>query len=126
MSMTLARALAAAVRVHAMIDISDGLAADLNHICQASGCGAVVRAKDVPISPAATGRPNPLEAALHDGEDFELLFAVDPADEQRAVESLAGLVEVTVIGEFTDKNLLLQHADGTLTPLEPRGWQHFV
>src|SRR5947209_17951558 len=65
----------AAVELHAMIDISDGLAADLAHICEESRCGAVLRAESVPISDAARSMADgmsPLEHALGDGEDFEL------------------------------------------------------
>src|SRR5947199_171277 len=69
-------------RLHAMQDISDGLAADVNHLCEESGCGAVLVAESIPIADAAKhmtdGRP-PLEHALGDGEDFELAFAVSPA-----------------------------------------------
>ncbi len=71
------------VDLHAMIDISDGLAADLHHICQESGCGAELEADAIPVSVdacrMADARP-PLDHALGDGEDFELLFAVDAAD----------------------------------------------
>src|SRR5262245_58807468 len=62
--------------LHAMIDISDGLAADLKHICDESGCGAVLRAETIPISSAARqikDDRSALEHALGDGEDFELL-----------------------------------------------------
>src|SRR5262249_23631477 len=72
-----------AVELHAMIDISDGLAADVHHICEESRCGAILFAEAIPISPEAAklqdGRP-PLEHALSDGEDFELAFAVSPDD----------------------------------------------
>ncbi len=73
--------------LHAMIDISDGLAGDLRHILKASGCGAELLASAIPISPAARLRPpdparpgSPLTAALSDGEDFELLFTVASRD----------------------------------------------
>src|SRR5262249_21538661 len=68
--------------LHAMIDISDGLAADVDHLCSESRCGAVLRAEAIPISEAARsihdGR-SPLDHALSDGEDFELVFALPPA-----------------------------------------------
>jgi len=72
-----------AVELHAMIDVSDGLAADVNHICEESRCGAVLVAEAVPVSDAArelsrTSGKTPLQHALGDGEDFELVFAVSP------------------------------------------------
>jgi thiamine-monophosphate kinase len=75
-----ARWLADHCEVHAMIDLSDGLAGDLPHILRASGVGAELLAKAIPISRAArlqakSGKPA-LAAALTDGEDFELLFTV--------------------------------------------------
>src|SRR5436190_16149315 len=80
----------AAADLHAMIDISDGLAADVHHLCEESHCGAVLRAEAIPISDAARtiqdGRP-PLEHALSDGEDFELVFALPPAQAQRLLQS---------------------------------------
>src|SRR5262249_57095591 len=78
----------AAAELHAMIDVSDGLAADVNHICEESRCGAVLRAEAIPVADAArapTDGRSPLEHALGDGEDFELVFAVAPADGERLV-----------------------------------------
>ncbi len=69
--------------VHAMIDLSDGLSTDLHRLCDASGVGAVIDAEHVPLADAALtiaaedGRP-PLDHALHDGEDYELLFVASP------------------------------------------------
>src|SRR5437764_9906282 len=83
--------------LHAMIDVSDGLAADVGHLCAESCCGAVLRAEAIPIADAAhrmaDGRA-PLEHALGDGEDFELVCAVAPEDARRLLEtpSLAGLI----------------------------------
>lgn len=122
-----------ALRLHeeadlrAMIDISDGLAADVNHLCQESGCGAVLRADAIPISDDARalsdGR-SPLEHALGDGEDFELAFAVRPADGRRLVSTqpVAGIT-LAAIGEFVDEGLWLEK-DGRRRPLEPRGYVH--
>ena len=72
-----ALALNAAADLHAMLDLSDGLLADCGRLCEASGVGAVLHADAIPVHPDAAGS---LAAALTDGEDFELLFAVAEAD----------------------------------------------
>src|SRR5438105_7377896 len=93
----------AAADLHAMIDISDGLAADVHHLCEESRCGAVLRAETIPITPEARGmndERSPLDHALSDGEDFELLFAVAPEDARRllATQPIDG-ISVYAIGE---------------------------
>ena len=71
----------------AMIDISDGLAAEVNHICDQSGTGAEIIVADIPIDPAVrdaarlTGN-DPIEFALSGGEDFELLFSISPENKR--------------------------------------------
>jgi thiamine-monophosphate kinase len=117
----------ARVPLHAMIDVSDGLAADVHHLCQESGCGAVLCAEAIPIAPAAYALhdgASPLEHALGDGEDFELVFAVAPADAQRLLheQPLAGLTLVE-IGECVAEGLWLEEA-GRRCPLPPRGYVH--
>lgn len=115
------------VDLHAMIDVSDGLAADLNHILEESHCGAVLDAAAIPIHPDAgqlartTGRP-PLAHALGDGEDFELLFTVSSADGERLLRErpVPGLAKV---GECVDAGLWLEEG-GTRRPLAPTGWVH--
>lgn len=86
---------------HAAMDISDGLVADLGHICAASGVGAEIQAAMVPMSDAAqiavARQPTLLPALLSGGDDYELLFTADPADSERIV-ALAGEVGVPVTG----------------------------
>ncbi len=113
------------VDVHAMIDVSDGLAADLHHILEESGVGAVLQAGSIPIRPNAEQGPlTPLEHALGDGEDFELLFTVSEADSHRLLQAPpAGLTPVC-IGEIVETGCVLEFDDGTRRPLPPTGWQH--
>ncbi len=102
-----------AAPLHAMIDVSDGLAADVFHLCEESGCGAVLCAEAIPIAEAARamndGR-SPLDHALGDGEDFELVFAVAAEDGRKLVEAQpVGGVAPTHIGEFvSEKGLWLE------------------
>jgi thiamine-monophosphate kinase len=113
--------------LHAMIDISDGLAADLNHICIESKCGAILMADAIPLTAAAsqmTDGRTPLEHALGDGEDFELLFAVSPEDGRRLLttQPIPGM-NLYHIGECIDAGLwLAEH--GEWRPLPPSGYAH--
>jgi thiamine-monophosphate kinase len=115
--------------LHAMIDVSDGLAADLHHVCEESGCGAVLRAESVPLTPEASrlddGR-TPLEHGLSDGEDFELVFAVSPADGARLLrdQPVPG-VTLSHIGECVEAGFWLEEG-GRRRELEPRGYVHRV
>jgi thiamine-monophosphate kinase len=124
-----ALALHAAVELHAMIDVSDGLAADLGHILEESRCGAVIDAESVPIHPDAivlsktTGK-QPLEHALGDGEDFELIFTVSPTDGERLLHERL-VPGVAKIGECVEAGLWLVE-NGVRRPLIPTGWVHPV
>ena len=120
--------------VHAAIDVSDGLSLDLARMMRASGARAILDPAAVPIHPDAIrmaalpgdGR-GPLDHALGDGEDFELLLAL-PADEARrlAAEAAGGMgTPFTVIGEVVEgAGLATLAADGSLAPLTPRGYEH--
>ena len=116
-----------AVELYAMIDISDGLTADLQHLCEESHCGAVLRAESIPIAAdarkMADGR-TPLDHALGDGEDFELLFAVAPEDGKRLAEAQPVVgISLVHIGECVEEGLWLEQ-QGKRMPLEPRGYVH--
>ena len=122
-----AQTLHAAAELHAMIDISDGLAADVQHLCDESRCGAVLWADKIPISADARRMPggrSPLEHALGDGEDFELVFAVSPADAQHlaATQPVAG-VTLSAIGEVVTEGLWLEE-NGQRRALPPTGYVH--
>ena len=113
------------VELHAMIDLSDGLATDLHKLCAESRCGAVVRADAIPISDDACrmddGVP-PLDHALGDGEDFELFFAVSPADGRRLLAEVPDL-PLSHIGECVEGGFWLER-EGKRERLEPRGYEH--
>jgi thiamine-monophosphate kinase len=116
--------------VHAGIDVSDGLSLDLARVAQESGCGAVLDLAAVPIAEAARqlasqdGR-SPLDHALGDGEDFELVLAVPPGEAERMVAEQAPLVRLTIVGEFIERlGLWRRDAQGDLIPLPARGFLH--
>ncbi|MBN1816612.1 MAG: thiamine-monophosphate kinase [Sedimentisphaerales bacterium] len=113
-------ALAQAVPIHAMMDISDGLSTDLNRICTQSGVGAVLEAERIPLSEAAQKQTDPLISALNDGEDFELLFTIAPQDyEKRAT------VPYYKIGTVTNlSGMRIVLPDGSMRELTPGGYDH--
>lgn len=91
--------------VRAMIDLSDGLASDLRHISEASRCGAVLRRAALPVSEVALSQhgDEAWRAALGDGEDFELCFALPPdAGRRLAARGEIGGTPVTHVGQMTE------------------------
>ncbi len=112
------------VTVNAMIDVSDGVAADLHHILRESNVGAVLLAERIPLRGNIATRPDAVARALSDGEDFELLFTVPAGDAERLVERPPNGVELFHIGEITESGAEIQFPDSTRKPLEPRGWEH--
>jgi thiamine-monophosphate kinase len=114
--------------IHAMIDVSDGLSADVFHLCEESRCGAVLYADAIPISASAAsvqdGR-SPLEHALSDGEDFELALAVDPADGARLLQTqpITGIT-LAHAGVFIEEHALYLEEKGARRRIEPRGYAH--
>src|SRR5262249_24518380 len=123
-----AQQLAAVVALHAMIDVSDGLATDVEKLCAESECGAVLWAEKIPISDAARATKDdwtPLEHALGDGEDFELAFAVSREDAQRLLrdQPVAG-VTLSAIGECVGERGLWIEEKGQRRQLAALGWVH--
>ena len=114
-------------KLHAMMDLSDGLSLDLLRLCQAGGVGAELDQAllESAISDAARGAARddgktPLEHALHDGEDFELLFVVEAGT---SVPDLG--VPHTRAGRITRDALTIRSGTGAVSPLRPGGYEHF-
>lgn len=123
--------MAAAHLVHAMLDISDGLAGDLEHLCQASGVGAEIESGRLPISAevreiAGLLGLDPATLALTGGEDYELLVALSSADIER-VAQLAPSVRLHVVGRLVqpDAGITLIDALGSRHPITAGAWRHF-
>jgi thiamine-monophosphate kinase len=116
--------IAGMVKLTSCIDVSDGLTADLQHILDASGCGAILDADGIPIHPDAfalsqkSGKPA-LDHALGDGEDFELIFTTSSED----AEKLKGEPHAILIGVCTASGLKLSDS-GDIYPIAPKGWSH--
>lgn len=117
------------LRPHAMIDISDGLAVDLWHILEASGCGAEIQEADLrraihPDAHRLEARDGvaALRHALGDGEDFELIVVVEPETPEETIRRL-GLLPLGRI--LAERELWLVLADGKRERVEPAGWEHF-
>ena len=114
--------------VHAAMDISDGLSLDLHRLVTESRLGATLYETNIPITEDAvtlsrqSGR-SPLEHALSDGEDFELLFTVSPQEAEKLLTACP--FELYEVGVLTaDPGLRMVLADGTVAPLLPRGFEH--
>ncbi len=116
----------------ACMDVSDGLASDLPKMCEASGTGAEIETEKIPYGQDVELAAEKLgisaeRLAIEGGEDYELLFTINPDDEDIVYRSFTKnqLVQVTQIGIITDeKSVLLKNKDGSKTPLAG-GWQHF-
>ncbi|MFZ0520991.1 MAG: thiamine-phosphate kinase [Candidatus Acidiferrales bacterium] len=115
------------------MDISDGLSTDLARLCAASQTGAKIYANKIPtvaIPEAAAQKLgkrklDPLQLALHGGEDYELLFTIPPRQAKKLREA-PGAHELTAIGEITqNKKIILVRPDGSSQPLKSEGWDPF-
>jgi thiamine-monophosphate kinase len=116
---------------NAAIDVSDGLVADLGHICETSGLAAAIEEASVPLSPAAAQavreHPALMSSVLTGGDDYEILFTAPPG----AARSLAALsrkldLPLTRIGEMREgRGVTVLRPDGEAREIEKAGWQHF-
>ena len=111
-----------------MIDISDGLASEIFHICKQSKCGALIEESKIPIHPdteqmALKFQMDPIICALNGGEDYELLFSVDQAD----LNKVRMMEDIFIIGEILDakEGIKMKTTSGNLHVLEAQGWKHF-
>ena len=116
------------VKPTAMIDVSDGLASEILHICKASEKGCKLYEEKIPIDPMTydTARDfglDPTVCALSGGEDYELLFTVDQGD----YDKLKNQPDITVIGHITEPaaGTGLISKSGNVHPLQAQGWNAF-
>ena len=110
-----------------MIDVSDGLASELLHLCSQSGVGAMVFEEHIPIDDqtflaAEEFQLNPLTMALNGGEDYELLFTIKQSD----YEKIKNNSKIAFIGYMTNdpKTVELATKGGNVFPIQAQGWKH--
>jgi thiamine-monophosphate kinase len=112
-----------------MIDISDGLASEILHLCKNSNQGAAIYPEKIPIDPqtstvAETFQMDPLTLAMNGGEDYELLFTIRQQDFE-AVKNIKG---ITIIGHICEPALgvNLVQGDSSLAAITAQGWNSFA
>lgn len=129
------RLLAKSGYVTSMIDISDGLASEVNHICEMSNTGALVYMKGIPLSDnirqvAGYTNRNPYDFALYGGEDYELLFTSQPDKVSFLTEEIYKKTgtKLTTVGIIQDisHSIAIEEDSGKIAPLYPRGYDHFA
>lgn len=116
------------VQPTSMIDISDGLASEIMHICKSSDVGCHIYDEKIPIDAktsmtALEFNLDPITCALNGGEDYELLFTVKQED----FDKIKGNPHMSIIGHITDKNDGIYYIDkaGSAIELQAQGWNHF-
>ncbi len=119
---------------HAMLDISDGLASDLGHICERSDVGARIAVGQLPVAPenralAQRAMGDEWQFALFGGEDYELLFTAPASSAPALADEITRTTgtRVSTIGEILPPSAgrQLELPDGTVVPLSALGWDHF-
>ena len=113
----------------AMMDLSDGISSDLPKLCQASGVGARLNERALPVvkihQKDRRKKFNAIELALHGGDDYELLFTVASKNVAQIPKAIAS-VPVTRIGEITaEKRVVLARQNGDISRLQDKGWDPF-
>jgi thiamine-monophosphate kinase len=115
----------AGIKPHSMIDISDGLASEILHICNSSGTGCQIYEDKIPIDVKAAElaeefNMNPVTCALNGGEDYELLFTIALSD----FDKIKKIKDVHLIGHITEKNTgcMLVDKAGQFIEIKARGW----
>ncbi|HET7931549.1 MAG TPA: AIR synthase-related protein [Rhodanobacteraceae bacterium] len=116
---------------HACIDVSDGLLADLGHVCAASGVGAELAAEALPLSDALRGAFDARacrEFALSGGDDYELCFTVPAARAHDITQVFANLeLRVSQIGRIVaGSGVRVVDAEGNALDCPQTGWEHFA
>jgi thiamine-monophosphate kinase len=108
---------------NSMMDLSDGLSTDLNHICRLSKKGAIVEANKIPVSKTAKG----ISGALNDGEDFELLFTMPAKNFENLKKHWRFKTKITAVGKITkEKNVKIEMPNGKVVNLIPHGYDHLA
>lgn len=109
--------------IHSMIDVSDGLIADLGHILDSSGIGAVIYKKDIPLSRHAKD----FNSAIIDGEDFELVFTISRKDVNELIKTWPFKTGLSKIGEICSgpQDLYLVRENNKKQKIKPSGYTHF-
>jgi thiamine-monophosphate kinase len=110
---------------HAMMDLSDGLAADLPRILVASGCGAAIGLENLPLNPGLPTGFGAFESAVGEGEDYELLLVLAPRTAKRALlDPRFHAIGLTPIGCITHHAGLRWLHHGKTVRLKSRGWNY--
>lgn len=113
----------------AALDISDGLIADLGHICECSNVGAIVDIERLPLSSAMRANVSVMQAntwALAGGDDYQLCFTLPPA-KQLALQTLidSGQLQATIVGEIVSGSGVICRSEGVEVNLSATGYNHF-
>ncbi|MFC1712964.1 thiamine-phosphate kinase [Candidatus Poribacteria bacterium] len=129
------RLLAKSGYVTSMIDISDGLASETHHICEASGTGAELCMNSIPLSDnvrqvAKNAGRKPYDLALYGGEDYELLFTCQSDKVSFLAENMLKVcgIPLTTVGKIVERSrsITIEDVSGNIISLRPRGYDHFA